>query len=226
VIWPIGSMVSTVSILPILVFLAETCVCTICTVRTIFIARGQKGLASLLGFFEVSTWLFAITKVMQNLNRVDCFLAFVIGFTLGNFLGVLLEKKLALGRVVVHLTTRRRAGGLVEELRAAGYGVTTQEARGATGPVQIVFTVIPRRELDALVALLQEFDPDAFYSVHDLQSGAGGITPPSGRWGNGPVPASVRQMFRAVLPASKRRAGGVNSLILEVSSGSRKRTAS
>jgi len=215
-------------ILPILVFLAETCVCTICTVRTIFIARGKKGLASLLGFFEVSTWLFAITKVMQNLNRVDCFLAFVIGFTLGNFLGILLEKKVALGRVVIQLTTRKEASGLVEELRSAGYGVTTQEARGATGPVQVVFTVIPRRELDGLVALLLEFDRDAFYSVHDLQSGAGGISRPSGRWENGPVPVSVRQMLRAVLPVPKRRAVGVNPLILEVSgpSGSRKRAAS
>src|SRR5262249_46156258 len=66
-------------ILPILVFLAETCVVTLSTVRTILLARGVKGLAALLGFFEVSIWLFAVAQVMQNLNHLDCALAFASG---------------------------------------------------------------------------------------------------------------------------------------------------
>src|SRR5690242_4113418 len=103
----IGSIVATVPVLPALVFLAETCVITLATVRTIFIARGMKALAAGLGFFEVSIWLFAIGQVMQHLSSPDCYLAFASGFSLGNFLGVLLEKKLALGRVAVHMMTRR-----------------------------------------------------------------------------------------------------------------------
>src|SRR5438445_8375460 len=81
----IAPMVST---LPLLVFFAETCVVTLSTVRTIFVARGWKSLAPLLGFFEVSIWLFAITQVMQNLTNLSCSIAFAGGFSLGNFLGI------------------------------------------------------------------------------------------------------------------------------------------
>jgi uncharacterized protein YebE (UPF0316 family) len=161
--------------LPLLVFVAELTVVTIGTVRIIFVSRGRKVLAPLLGFFEVTIWLFAIGQIMRNLADVSCYLAFAGGFTLGNFLGVLLEKRLAMGSVVVQITTRGEAGRLVERLRAAEFGVTSIDARGSTGPVQVVFTVIRRRHLDDVITLIRDFDPNAFYAINDLQATAAGI---------------------------------------------------
>ena len=165
------------SYLPLFIFFAELCVVTISTLRTIFVARGMKFLAPLLGFFEVSIWLFAIGQVMKNLSDLTCSAAFAGGFTLGNFLGVLIEGKLAMGNAVVRIITPKDAGDLIAALRAAGYGVTAVDARGATGPVQIVFTVIRRRDLGRVVALAKGFDPKVFYSVDELQEAAQGVAP-------------------------------------------------
>ena len=74
--------------MPLFIFLAEVCVVTLGTLRIIFVARGQKLLAPLLGFFEVFIWLLAISQIMQNLSDWSCFVAFALGFTLGNFLGI------------------------------------------------------------------------------------------------------------------------------------------
>jgi uncharacterized protein YebE (UPF0316 family) len=180
------------STLPVLVFFAETCVVTLSTVRTIFVSRGWKVLAPLLGFFEVSIWLFAISQVIQNLTSPGCFLAFAGGFSLGNFLGVLIEQKLALGNVVVHITTREDPSDLIESLKLGGYGLTVLEAQGATGPVRVVFTVIKRKELANVVSIIKRFDYKAFYSVNDLQSAAEGISPAPKR--RGIVPAPLLEM--------------------------------
>jgi uncharacterized protein YebE (UPF0316 family) len=179
--------------LPLLVFVAELFVVTISTVRIIFISRGRKVLAPVLGFFEVSIWLFAIGQIMQNLSNVGCYLAFAGGFTVGNFLGVLIEKKLAMGHVVVTIITRKVAGELAESLRQAEYGVTTMDGRGLTGPVEIVLTVIKRRELEHVIALVRDFDPRAFYSVNEIQAAAG-IFPARSR-ARGILPAPLR-LFR------------------------------
>src|SRR5215212_9519410 len=80
--------------LPGLIFLAEMTVVTCGTLRIIFVSRGQKYLAPCLGFFEIVIWLFAISQVMKHLHNGWCFLAFAGGFTVGNFLGILIEKKL------------------------------------------------------------------------------------------------------------------------------------
>src|SRR4051812_12393994 len=162
-------------------------VVTLSTLRTIFIARGMKYLAPVLGFFEVSIWLFAIGSVMKNLADVRCALAFASGFTLGNFLGMLIEQSLALGTVVVRTITPRDPTPLVDALRAANYGVTCLPGQGATGPVQVVFTIVPRRELADVVALLRRFDPDMFYTVDSLQTAQAGVAPrrepaPLWRW--------------------------------------------
>ena len=143
----ISAVSPNMSTLPLLVFLAELCVVTIGTIRIIFIARGMKVLAPVLGFFEVSIWLFAIGQIMQNLSNLGCYLAFAGGFTAGNFLGVLIEKKLAIGNVVVRVITPKDVGGLIVGLQAAEYGVTMIDAHGATGPVKLVLTAIRRKEL-------------------------------------------------------------------------------
>jgi uncharacterized protein YebE (UPF0316 family) len=183
------------SILPLFIFFAEMCVVTISTMRTIFVARGKKLLAPLLGFFEVSIWLYAIGEVMRNLNDLSCSAAFAGGFMLGNFLGILLEEKLAMGNVCVRLITRRDFSELVSRLRTAGYGVTEVDAQGATGPVQILLTVVPRKELERVLHLAREFDPRVFYSVDDLQCSAVGIAPSPRRrlWVRLPIPGVARR---------------------------------
>jgi uncharacterized protein YebE (UPF0316 family) len=159
------------------IFVAEVCVVTISTMRTIFVARGMKVLAPLLGFFEVSIWLFAIGEVMKNLSDLSCSAAFAGGFTLGNYLGICLEEKLAMGSVVVRVITRKGPGDLAENLRAAGYGVTCMAGQGSTGPVHILLSIVPRRELERVLGLARQFDPNVFYSVDDLQSAARGVVP-------------------------------------------------
>lgn len=168
--------------LPAFIFLAEMTVITLATLRTIFVARGMKLLAPVLGFFEVSIWLFAIGEVMKNLSDFRCSLAFAGGFTLGNFLGILIEQALALGSVVVRTITPREVGPLAAELRAAGYGVTVLEGNGASGAVHMIFTVVPRRELAAVLAILKRFDREVFYTIDALQAAAAGVSPaPRGR---------------------------------------------
>ncbi len=178
------------------IFVAEMVVVTLCTLRTIFLSRGMRLLAPLLGFFEVSIWLFAIGEVMRNLGDARCALAFAGGFTTGTFLGILLEQKIALGSVMVRTITNKEVAPLLNALREAGYGVTCLEGLGATGPVHVVFTVVPRRELPAVKALLKGFDPAVFYSIDALQAAAAGVVPARRvAWG-GLVPAGLVPSLR------------------------------
>lgn len=175
--------------LPLAVFVAEMSVVTLGTLRIIFVARGRRLLAPLLGLFEVSIWLFAIGQTMQNLSNPACFAAFAGGFSAGNFFGVLIEKRLALGTAVVRVITRKDGSGLAERLAEAGYGVTLFDGQGATGPVKMVLTVVPRRDLPAVTGLLRAADPGVFLSVDEIQSASQGVFPCTrGRPRSVPVP--------------------------------------
>ncbi len=171
------TIASVSPLLPVVVFAAEVTVVTLSTIRIIFVSRGMKGLASTLGFFEVSIWLFAIGQIMQNLTDVGCYLGFAAGFTMGNYLGIIIEKKLAIGTVVLRAISNRNVGGLVNQLKLAGYGVTSMDAEGTHGPVKIVFTVLKRKHLPHAVGLVQAFDSKAFYSVDEIKEASAGVFP-------------------------------------------------
>lgn len=162
---------------PLGIFLAEMCVVTLGTLRIIFIARGQRLLAPVLGFFEILIWLFAISQIMRNLNDFSCFTAFALGFTAGNGLGMYIEQRLAMGMVIVRIITNRDAGNLMAELRAANVGYTCVNGEGATGPVRIVMTVVKRRQLDEVLRLIERCQPRAFYAIDELQQASQGIFP-------------------------------------------------
>jgi uncharacterized protein YebE (UPF0316 family) len=167
----------TVYLLPLIIFLAELCVVTLMTVRLIAVARGLKRLAAVIGFFEISIWLFTIGQIMGRLSDPLCWLAYAGGFTLGNFLGVTIDEKLALGTVLVRLITPREPLELIEALSAANHGVTRQDGHGASGPVRVVLTVVKRKELPQVLALIQRYEPTGFYAVEELQTASRGVFP-------------------------------------------------
>ena len=119
--------------LALLIFVAEMCVVTVGTLRIIFVARGHKFVAG-SGFLRNRGMAFRRTGVtMKNLHHWPCCAGFAIGFTLGSYLGILIEKWLALGTVIVRIITHRDAAELIEQLRAANFGgVTSVEGQGAT----------------------------------------------------------------------------------------------
>jgi len=174
--------------LALLVFLAEISVVTICTMRIIFVARGMRVLAPILGFFEVTIWLFAIRTVMQNLDDASCFLAFAAGFALGNYFGILLEEKLALGTSLVRIVTSKDAGELLRNLHLNDFGVTCMEGQGATGPVQILLTVVKRKDIVRVTDLVRQFDPKVFYSIDEVHTVNEGIFASRSRSGLIPNP--------------------------------------
>jgi uncharacterized protein YebE (UPF0316 family) len=178
--------------LPLLIFVAETCVVTCGTIRIIFVSRGLKAYAVALSFAEIVIWLFAIGQIMQNLSHLGCYVAFAAGFTVGNLCGMLIERQLAIGTCAVQVITNKGAVGLIERLQAAGYGVTNFHARGATGPVTMVFTVVKRRDVSHVVDLIKAFDPHVFYAVDDVQTVEAGVFPQSRRPPRGLLPGPFR----------------------------------
>jgi uncharacterized protein YebE (UPF0316 family) len=164
-------------ILPLLIFCARVCDVTIGTVRIIFVARGRKVFASLLGFCEALIWLLAIGQIRKNLNNFACYIAYAGGFALGNFVGISLEEKLAMGIVVVRIITRQPGVELISGLKEAGYGVTSVDAQGVMGSVHIVYTLIRRSDLHTVVEIIERFNPKAFYSVEDIRSVKAGVFP-------------------------------------------------
>jgi uncharacterized protein YebE (UPF0316 family) len=178
-------------IMPILIFVARVADVSIGTIRIIFVSKGMKLLAPLCGFFEILIWLIAIGKVFQNFTNPIYYIAYAGGFATGNYVGIIIEERLAIGLCVIRTVTRRDATNLIEFLRAAGYGVTTMDAQGASGPVKIIYTVVRRYDIEQINGVIQKYNPKAFYSIEDVRFASEGAFPLLKPWYRRGFPGSL-----------------------------------
>jgi len=164
-------------ILPLLIFFSRAVDVSLGTVRIIFVSKGQRLLASLLGFFEILVWIIAITKIMQNVTNFFYYIVYAGGFAFGIYFGVFIEEKIALGLVSIHVFTAKDANELLKRLRDNNYGVTSRIALGETGKIDELFTVVRRKNLFSVLKILKDYDKDAFISVEDVRLVRGGVFP-------------------------------------------------
>ncbi len=145
-------------VIPLLIFVARIADVSMGTIRLIFISRGLKYLAPVVGFFEVLIWLLAIGQIMKTLSNPACYIAYAGGFAMGNFVGMWIAEKLSLGVVLIRVVTNKDAAELVEHLKSADYGVTSVAGHGTAGQVKVVFTIVPRREVVGVHDLIRKFN--------------------------------------------------------------------
>jgi uncharacterized protein YebE (UPF0316 family) len=164
-------------VIPLLICLARIVDVAIGTLRIIFVSKGMRFLAPLLGFFEVIIWLLAITQIMQNLTNMVNYVAYGAGFALGNFVGIYLESKLSLGFVLLRVITRRSATELIEYFKGCSYRFTIISAESDEGPVNIIYMPLRRKDVSEIVANIKQYNPNAFYTLEDARYVSANVAP-------------------------------------------------
>ncbi|HPY67926.1 MAG TPA: DUF2179 domain-containing protein [Bacteroidales bacterium] len=169
----------TLGIIPVLIFLARICDVSIGTIRIIFVSKGNKKIAPILGFFEVLIWITAISKIMQNLDNYVNYFAYAAGFATGNFVGMMIEEKLAMGIQMIRIITHQSGIELAQSINKKGYGATCVEAQGAKEKVHLIYSIVQRQELDKVIEIINSVNPKAFYTIEDVKTVNEGIFVPS-----------------------------------------------
>lgn len=165
----LNSDVVTYILLPLFIFVARIIDVSLGTLRIIFVTKGMKRVAPVVGFFEVLIWLMAISRIMQDLDNWACYIAYAAGFATGNFVGMFLEEKLAIGHEMIRVITRKDATKLIEDLRAKGYGVTSVRAEGIEGEVAVIYIIARRSMIKEVLDEINLFNPRALYTVESIK---------------------------------------------------------
>jgi uncharacterized protein YebE (UPF0316 family) len=152
---------------PILIFGLRIVDVSMATMRMLLIMRSQKLLVPLIGFFEVIIWIVAVGSAIRNLDSVWHVLGYAGGFATGSLVGLAIEEKLAVGLASIQVISQHGGVELAEALRGRGFGVTEFAGQGREGKVEVVQTVVLRRQIPEVIAEVDRWDPDAFVSVEE-----------------------------------------------------------
>ncbi len=139
------------------------------TLRMLFVVRGRKGIAWVLGFMQSVIFVIAITSVLSNLSNPLNVLGYAAGFATGNVVGMWIEERLAIGYVQLSVVSPRRGAAVAQALRQAGFAVTEIPARGKDGMVSLLNCSLQRKDVVRAEQTVREADPEAFITSEEVR---------------------------------------------------------
>ncbi|MDR0573869.1 MAG: DUF5698 domain-containing protein [Tannerella sp.] len=162
-------------LLPIVIFFGRICDVTLGTLRIIFVSKGERKKAPIVGFFEVFIWVVIISQIFSHTNSIIAYLAYAGGYAAGNFIGILVENKIAFGYVLFRIYTKKDGRQLAQLLNKNDFGSTFIKGEGAVSEVGIIETVVSRKSQRKVIKIIDDFDSSAFYLIEDIRSKQKGI---------------------------------------------------
>jgi uncharacterized protein YebE (UPF0316 family) len=153
----------------LLIFTLRVSDMTLDTLRVLFVMRGKKQIAWVLGFFQSAIFVLAIGKVLTQVNNPLNIIGYAAGFATGNVVGMIIEERIAIGHILVNIISPTRGSAIVTHLRQNGYAVTELSGRGKDGMVSMIHCSVLRKQVDAVHELVNEIDPEAFITAEDVR---------------------------------------------------------
>ncbi|MCL2284248.1 MAG: DUF5698 domain-containing protein [Fibromonadales bacterium] len=155
-------------VFPLVIVFARICDVSLGTVRIILIGKGYKNIAPFIAFVEILIWIVVISKILQNLDKIQYYLAFALGFALGTFIGMKIESRLSLGQRIIRIITSNDYSELIDNLKKHNFNFTTIDATGKFGPVKIIFMIIQRHSLKKAIGIIESCKQPSFYTIEDV----------------------------------------------------------
>ncbi len=173
-------------LLPVIIFFGRIVDVSLGTLRIIMVSKGQKYIAPVIGFLEVLIWIVVISEIFSRANDIFAYLSYAAGYATGNFIGILIEQKIAMGILLCRVYTVKNGKDLVAILNSHNFGATLIHGTGSLGETDIVETVVDRKLFKKVEGIFTRFDSNAFYIVEDIRTKNKGIFPKNGsllqRW--------------------------------------------
>jgi uncharacterized protein YebE (UPF0316 family) len=164
-------------ILYLFIFFAKIFEVSLMTVRTVLITRGEKLWGSIIGFVEVILWLYLISNVLIGISENPVkMIVYSLGFACGNYLGSIIEEKLALGLLTINAIVPSKNGDEISEfLRKRNIGVTVVDAAGKDESKKMLIIHAKRKKKDEIVGLIESMNTNCVISINDIKVVYGGF---------------------------------------------------
>lgn len=162
-----------------LIFFFRIADVTLGTIRVIYLSKGAKTIAPVLGFFEVLIWVIAAQQIFTNLSNPIYLVMYSLGFAAGTYVGMWVEEKTNKGKVMLRIITKKDAIELESKINDMRITVTVIDGVGSSGNrdnqlyvpynVKILYVAVRKKNIEKVLDILKVYDENAHYTIEDLR---------------------------------------------------------
>jgi uncharacterized protein YebE (UPF0316 family) len=97
-------------------------------------------------------------------------IAYCAGFSVGNYVGMVIERRFITSFMTVNVICSVRGQEVASALREHGYGVTVTTGEGKDGTVTMLRSVINNRQVPHMVEVIRDTHAEAFVAVEEARA--------------------------------------------------------
>ncbi len=139
------------------------------TTRLLFVMRGRRLLAGVIGATQATVFILAVSAVLSGPLNFFTVLGYACGFGSGVIVGMLVEERLAIGYAMLRIYSPTSGRAIADALRAAGHAATEIVGYGKEGRLNVVNCVIARRDVQAVRAIVDGIDANSFITIDEAR---------------------------------------------------------
>lgn len=161
----------------IAIFSAKVAEVSLNTLRLMFLSKGEKIYAAIIGFVEVLIWLKVASVVIVGINEYPTrMVAYALGYSIGIIVGMKIEEKIGLGYSNLQIITNEEDGDiLADEIRKLGKAVTVIKGEGRDSEKVILSTYVKRKNKNQVLDKVRELKTQGVVTVSETQKVYGGF---------------------------------------------------
>lgn len=141
---------------------------TLSTMQTMYLVKGRRKIATILGFIDVLIWFIVVKEALNTeLESVFIALAYAGGYAAGTFTGSGITKKIMRGTVSVQVITKNIKDKVTNVIKENGYSASIIESKGIyNGEANyMIYAQVDNRKLNEFKEIITKADPNAFITV-------------------------------------------------------------
>ena len=150
------------------VFLGRMVDVSLSTLQTMYLFKGKRNLATIVGFIDVLIWFLVVREALNtNLQSIQIAFAYSGGYAAGSFLGSGISKIVIKGTVSVQVITKNTKNKVLSALKHSDFAASVVECKGVhrEDTNYMIYAQIDNRKLKDFKKMITTLDPSAFITV-------------------------------------------------------------
>lgn len=141
---------------------------TLATMQTMYLVKGRRKIATILGFIDVLIWFIVVKEALNTeLESIFIALAYAGGYASGTFVGSGITNKIMKGTVSVQIITKDENKKVTSTLKENGYSASIIESKGIYNGESnyMIYAQIDNKKIREFKFLITSIDPYAFITI-------------------------------------------------------------
>ena len=165
------------ALLCIKVFIGRFIEVTLSTMNTLYIVKGKKIMATVIGFIDILIW-FLIVKEALNTPEDSLWIAlsYAGGYAMGTYFGTVIADYLIKGTTQVQIVTKNINNVVTDALKEHGYGASIVPCYGLNTEEQslMIYAQVDNRRIKDFKKIIKKLDPHAFVGITESKENLNG----------------------------------------------------